>query len=102
MNTSNISQGEISRLKREVYEVVINKLGERNLPYEVQVTIYDDVMTTGVQGDNRTYCPLVEITLLEKEEIIWDKEFIAQISTEIPNKVRGTNRVVITVPYETT
>jgi len=102
MNTSNISQEETNRLERKVYEVVIKKLEERNLPYEVQVKIYNEIFTTGVQGDQRTYCPLVEITLLKGKRIVCDEEFASEVSTEIINNVKGTNRVVVKVPLETT
>ena len=102
MNTSNISQKEVNRLEKEIYEVVVSRLENEGLPYEVQVTIRDDVMTTGVQGDARTYCPLVEITLLKNGRTTYNKEFAHKIGTEVPNKVRGTNRVVVTVPHKTT
>lgn len=98
MNNPNISQSEINRLKQEVYDVVAEKLRKDGLGYSAQVIIYDDVMTTGVQGDDRTYCPLVEITLLERERIVWDKKFAVEISTEVVNRVSGTNRVVMTIP----
>ena len=98
MSSSNISQDEINRLEQQVYDVVVRELREDNLPYEVKVRIYDNVRTTGVQGDDRTYCPLVEITLIEEGKIVWVKKFAFQISTEIVNNVRGTNRVIMTIP----
>ena len=69
MSSSNISQDEINRLEKQVYDVVVKELGEDDLPYEVKVRVYDNVKTTGVQGDDRTYYPLVEVTLLKKRNL---------------------------------
>jgi len=99
MNIPNLSHEEINRLEKKVYDVIVKELGEKNLSYKVQVRIYDNVRTTGVQGDDRTYCPLVEITLLEKGRVVYDEKLVQQISTEITNNVKGTNRVVVTVPH---
>lgn len=101
MVNENVSQEEISRLEKEVCDVVVKELGKENLPYEIHLRIYDNVRTTGVQGDARTYYPLVEVTLLKKGKILYDEEFVSKISTKITNNVRGTNRVVITIPHET-
>ena len=98
MNTSNISQNEIKTLEQKVSSVVVRRLKKDNLPYKVKVMVYDEVFTTGVQGDKRTYCPLVEITLLKNGETIYDEKFAHKIATEIINKVIGTNRIVITIP----
>ena len=98
MDFKEISQEEVSRLEREVYEVVVSKIEEKSLPYSVQIIIYEDVFTTGVQGDDRTYCPLVEVTLLKNGKVAYDKNLAHELGTEIPNKVRNTNRVVVTIP----
>jgi len=92
-------QDEKDYIKGQVYDLVVRELERRNLHYEAQVVVHD-FGTTGVQGDARTYCPLVQITLLRGREIMWDKEFANQIGTEIINNVIDTNRVVVTIPHD--
>ena len=75
----------------------VSKIEEKGLPYSVQISIFEDVFTVGVQGDNRTYYPLVEVTLLKNGKVVYNKNLAHELGTEIPNKVRNTNRVVVTI-----
>jgi GMP synthase (glutamine-hydrolysing) len=98
--------GEITPEKvqklQEADAIFINALKEHKLYDEVwqAATILLPVQTVGVMGDERTYENVVAlraVTSLDGMTADWCKlpyEFLAGVSSEIINRVKGVNRVV--------
>ena len=98
--------GEITeekvRILQEVDNIFIEGLKSHNLYKEVWQAgaIYLPVQSVGVMGDERTYenaVALRAVTSTDGMTADWchlPYEFLAKISNEIINKVRGVNRVV--------
>ena len=98
--------GEITeekvRILQEVDNIFIEGLKTHNLYKEVWQAgaIYLPVQSVGVMGDERTYenaVALRAVTSTDGMTADWchlPYEFLAKISNEIINKVRGVNRVV--------
>ncbi len=98
--------GEITpdkvRKLQEADSIFIGALKKHNLYDEVwqAATILLPVQTVGVMGDERTYENVVAlraVTSLDGMTADWCKlpyEFLADVSSEIINKVKGVNRVV--------
>ncbi len=96
-----ITSEKIQKLQ-EADAIFINALKEHNLYDEVwqAATILLPVQTVGVMGDERTYENVVAlraVTSLDGMTADWCKlpyEFLAKVSSEIINRVKGVNRVV--------
>jgi GMP synthase (glutamine-hydrolysing) len=98
--------GEITPEKvsilQEVDFIYINALKRANLYKEVwqAATILLPVQTVGVMGDERTYERVVALRAVSSTDGMtadWSHlpyEFLASLSNEIINKVKGVNRVV--------
>jgi GMP synthase (glutamine-hydrolysing) len=89
-------------LLQEVDHIFINGLKSNNLYHQVWQAgaILLPVKSVGVMGDERTYenaVALRAVTSTDGMTADWSRlpyEFMAQISNEIINKVKGINRVV--------
>lgn len=98
--------GEITREKvrlcQEADAIFINKLREHNLYDQVWQagTMLLPVKSVGVMGDERTYESTVALRSVNSSDGMtaeWSKlpyEFLAEVSSEIINQVKGINRVV--------
>jgi GMP synthase (glutamine-hydrolysing) len=85
---------ELTGLAKEVDKILIAELSRTNIQSDsIDVRIYD-VKTIGVQGDQKTYAYVAEITLFNEGKAIWDSEFMANLSNRITNNLKGINRVV--------
>lgn len=98
--------GEITpervKLLQEVDAIFIDLLHEKNLYHEVwqALAVLLPVQSVGVMGDERTYENVVAlraVNSLDGMTADWSRlpyEFLAQVSNDIINKVKGVNRVV--------
>ena len=98
--------GEVTKEKvdllQQADDIFISSLLERNLYDDVwqAATILLPVKSVGVMGDERTYeftVVLRAVTSLDGMTADWSRlpdNFLADVSNEIINKVRGINRVV--------
>lgn len=78
-------------------KILRDELSGANFKYDfAEVRIYD-LRTVGIQGDKRTYVHPVEVTIKYKGSLVWDVDFVARLSTRIPNEVEGVNRVIYTI-----
>lgn len=85
---------ELRGLALQVDKILKEQLSKYGIEHTLaQVRIYDR-KTVGVQGDARTYLYPAEIELRNREDIIWNEKFMAEISTRVTNEVKGINRVV--------
>jgi len=89
-------------LLQEVDYIYINTMKEMNLYDEVwqAFAVLLPVQTVGVMGDERTYENVVALRAVGSTDGMtadWSKlpyEFLAKVSSDIINKVKGVNRVV--------
>ena len=98
--------GEITREKvrlcQEADAIYINKLRQHNLYNKVWQAgaILLPVQSVGVMGDERTYESTVALRCVNSSDGMtaeWSRlphEFLAEVSSEIINQVKGINRVV--------
>ncbi len=98
--------GEVTREKlailKEADHIFINLLREHNLYNKVwqAVTVLLPIKSVGVMGDERTYeftIALRAVTSTDGMTADWvhlPYEFLAKVSNDIINKVKGVNRVV--------
>ena len=98
--------GDITKEKvallQEADAIYINKLREHDLYDKVWQagTILLPVQSVGVMGDERTYertCALRAVNSVDGMTAEWSRlphEFLAEVSSEIINNVKGINRVV--------
>ena len=90
---------------READAIFIRHLREKNLYSKVwqAFCVLLPVKTVGVQGDGRTYekiLALRAVTSIDGMTADWypfTHEFLREVSSEITNKVRGVNRVVMDI-----
>jgi GMP synthase (glutamine-hydrolysing) len=90
------------RILQEVDAIWINGLKEHNLYDEVWQAgaILLPVQSVGVMGDERTYEQAVALRAVNSTDGMtadWSRlphEFLAKVSNDIINKVKGVNRVV--------
>ena len=90
------------RILQEADAIYIGKLREFNLYDEVWQagTILLPIQSVGVMGDERTYEQTIALRAVNSTDGMtaeWSKlphEFLAEVSSEIINKVKGINRVV--------
>lgn len=85
---------EVDKIMREEF----SKTGMS--PTFAEARIYN-ISTVGVQGDGRTYTYPAEITIKEPKHLNGNKytesefyDFLANLSTQITNKVKQINRVL--------
>lgn len=96
---------EALHLVREADAVFIQKLREHNLYHKIwqAFCVLLPVKTVGVMGDRRTYenvLALRAVTSTDGMTADWypfEFSFLAEVSNEITNRVRGINRVVYDV-----
>jgi len=96
-----VTEEKLSILKEADY-IFINLLREHNLYNEVwqAVTVLLPIKSVGVMGDERTYeytIALRAVTSTDGMTADWvhlPYEFLAKVSNDIINKVKGVNRVV--------
>lgn len=98
--------GEITKQKldilREADDILISSIREANLYNDIwqAFTVLLPVNSVGVMGDARTYenvLALRAITSIDGMTADWfpfDRDFLADVSNKIINKVKGINRVV--------
>ncbi|MEQ1745650.1 MAG: glutamine-hydrolyzing GMP synthase [Saprospiraceae bacterium] len=99
-----ITVGKV-RLLQEADAIYINKLREHNLYDQVWQagTILLPIQSVGVMGDERTYEQAVALRAVNSTDGMtaeWSRlpyEFLAEVSSEIINNVRGINRVVFDI-----
>lgn len=92
-------------LLQEADAIFINALKEHDLYTQVwqAATILLPVQSVGVMGDERTYEQAVALRAVNSTDGMtaeWSRlpyDFLAQVSTEIINQVRGINRVVFDI-----
>ncbi len=97
----NITPEKVSLLQ-EADSIFIHKLKSHNLYHKVwqAATILLPVQSVGVMGDERTYEKTVVLRAVNSVDGMtaeWSKlphDFLAEVSSEIINKVKGINRVV--------
>ncbi|MGC8804175.1 MAG: glutamine-hydrolyzing GMP synthase [Bacteroidales bacterium] len=90
------------KLLQEVDHIFIESLKSENLYHEVwqAAAILLPVQSVGVMGDERTYESVVVLRAVNSTDGMtadWARlpyEFLARVSNEIINKVKGVNRVV--------
>ncbi|MFN0014917.1 MAG: glutamine-hydrolyzing GMP synthase [Saprospiraceae bacterium] len=93
------------QLLQEADAIYINKLREHNLYDQVWQagTILLPIQSVGVMGDERTYEQAVALRAVNSTDGMtaeWSRlpyEFLAEVSSEIINNVRGINRVVFDI-----
>ena len=96
---------EALSILREADAIFIRHLREKNLYSKVwqAFCVLLPVKTVGVQGDGRTYekiLALRAVTSIDGMTADWypfTHEFLRDVSSEITNKVRGVNRVVMDI-----
>ncbi len=98
--------GEITRKKIKILQeadyIFINALKKHNLYNDISQAfcVLTPVKTVGVMGDYRTYDYLLALRAVKTEDFMtadWYPlpfEVLAEVSSEIVNKVKGVNRVV--------
>lgn len=85
---------ELMGLAVQVDKILKQQLSKYGLEHTLaEVRIYD-IKTVGVQGDARTYLYPAQIELRDREGIIWNENFMAELSTRITNEVNKINRVL--------
>ncbi|MBI2044754.1 hypothetical protein HYT23_01715 [Candidatus Pacearchaeota archaeon] len=85
-------------LEDRIRDIVLDKLEKFNLDYDsIDIDVRYDIKTVGVQGDSRTYAHPVEIGVRKNREIVWNTDFMREMSTEITNQIKEINRVVYTI-----
>ena len=90
---------------QEADAIFINKLREQGLYEEVWQAgaILLPIYSVGVMGDERTYEQAVALRAVNSTDGMtaeWSRlpyEFLAEVSSEIINNVRGINRVVFDI-----
>jgi GMP synthase (glutamine-hydrolysing) len=90
------------RILQEVDAIFINGLKERNLYNEVWQAgaVLLPIQSVGVMGDERTYEQVVALRAVTSLDgmtavgVLLPYDFLADVSNDIINKVRGVNRVV--------
>ena len=95
-------------LLQEADDIFISELRENNLYDKVwqAATILLPVKSVGVMGDERTYeytIVLRAVTSLDGMTADWSRlpdSFLADVSNQIINKVKGINRVVYDISYK--
>ncbi len=85
---------ELRGLALQVDKILKDQLSKYGLEHTLAEVRMYDIKTVGVQGDARTYLYPAEIELRNKEGIIWNEKFSAELSTRITNEVKGINRVL--------
>ena len=85
---------ELRGLVVQVDKILKDQLQKYGIDYTLAEARIYDVRTVGVQGDARTYLYPAEIELRNKDGIIWNEKFTAELSTRITNEVKGINRVL--------
>ena len=88
---TNLAQKVDRILKEELLKAKIECL-------DSEVRIYD-IKTVGVQGDSQTYCYPAEIELKQRQNFIWNPDFLERLSSRITNEVRDINRVLYVLRY---
>ena len=85
-------------LERRVRDILHSELRAHAVEYTTaSATVYDNVRTVGVQGDERTYDNPVEISIETPNGRYWNPDVLARISVRITNELKGINRVVYNV-----
>ena len=74
-----------------------DELEEFNLRYDFAEVRILNRKTVGVQGDQRTYGHPAQLEIRYKDKIVWDEEFMDDLSIRIINEVDGINRVIYTL-----
>ena len=97
----NVTEEKV-RILQEADNIFINGLKESDLYDSVwqAATILLPVKSVGVMGDERTYESTIVLRAVESTDgmtadwVHFSHEFLAKVSSEIINKVKGVNRVV--------
>jgi len=84
---------ELAELENQVEMILNEELKKSSIIYDRAISKVHDVKSVGVQGDKRTYARPAEIAVYLKGKIVWDTEFLSNLSTRITNEVTGINRV---------
>ncbi len=70
---------------------ILRKANEIVAPYGLRAEIFPDLLSVGVQGDNRTYTPIINLIGPHP-----GNEVLSKLSTEISNTL-PINRVTIQI-----
>lgn len=84
-------------IAKKVELILKNELTKINIEQDFAEARVYDVKTVGVQGDEKTYAYVAEITLYSKDKFIWQTGFLAGLSNRITNNIKEVNRVVYVV-----
>ena len=99
-------KGEVDKEKLEIVRqadaIFLDELKRRGLYYDISQAFVglNDVQSVGVMGDERTYENAVALRAVESTDgmtadwVHLPHKFLAKVSSDIINKVKGINRVV--------
>ena len=91
---------ELKNLACKADKILKEELEKENIDYILAEARIYNVKTVGVQGDYRTYCYPAEITLYQKENFVWNEDFLSSLSTRITNEIKEINRVVYLIGFK--
>ncbi len=91
-------QRKLQKLAQKVDAILREELEISDVRYTFTEARIIDAKTVGVQGDERTYGYLAEITSYNQKEFVWRRrtQFLEILSGGITNEVREVNRVIYT------
>lgn len=99
-NLEELEKKELKNLAWSADKILKEELKKENIEYTLAEARIYNIRTVGVQGDYRTYCYPVEITLYQKENFVWNESFLSKLSTRITNEIKGVNKVVYLIGFK--
>ena len=100
-----LSLEELSDLETKVDEIFKQEVKKAKIKYDIAKSrVYPNIKTVGIQGDDRSYVYVAEITLYHRGTFVRNHKFLQKLSTRIPNEIRDINKVayVTAIKEETT
>jgi len=92
-----VEKSKIQELEAKARVLILEELASSNINYDfLGIKVYP-FCSVGVQGDNRTYKHPVELEIRKEGKIFWDADFLARLSSKIPNNISEINRVVYVI-----
>lgn len=97
-----VTAGNALATLREADEIFVNCIKKAGLYDQIwqAFAVFLPVKTVGVQGDRRTHSNAIALRAITSEDGMtanwyhFEAKFLAEVSSEICNKVRGINRIV--------
>ncbi len=91
----------IARTEDAARDIVLEELGKSGLTCQVTVDIPENIFSTGVQGDQRTYGRLTILKIQLDGKPFYDEELLKRLSNRITNELPKEpifiNRVLLDV-----